>query len=368
AVNNLAAAHHGAEERLREQLAASEDEARVERDALLAVLAGLDVPVGLVDEHGRIMLVNPSARAALGRERHLAAGRSIFSVFDAGDFAPLLAQALAGRRVTARVDEFEVRLLRITGEGADPAVLLIGSAGDHDPGLPEDARLPEVGLSRDLRRRTSPHAAPEAWRGTPLTELIFTVVDCETTGLHVDAGDRLVSVGAVRVVDGQLRPEDTFDELTNPGRPIPASSTAFHGIVDDMVAEAPPPPAVAAAFAGFAADSVLVGHHLPFDLGFLVPAARAAGAQLGDQTLDTLLLSAVLFDDDGARHSLDALCERLGVSILGRHSALGDALGTAEALVRMIPLLATRGIHTLGQAQDACAGTAQARRTRSRAV
>ena len=96
AVNELATAHQGAESRLADRLAASEAETRLERDSLLAVLAGLEVPVGLVDEHGRIMLVNPSARTVLGPGRHIAAGRSIFSVFDAGDFAPLLAQALSG--------------------------------------------------------------------------------------------------------------------------------------------------------------------------------------------------------------------------------------------------------------------------------
>lgn len=358
AVNELATAHQGAESRLADRLAASEAETRLERDSLLAVLAGLEVPVGLVDEHGRIMLVNPSARTVLGPGRHIAAGRSIFSVFDAGDFAPLLAQALSGVSVTAQVDDVELRLVRITGEGTDPTVLLVGS----DPG-PVEPGLPAVGLSSDLRRLRPAPTGRSSWSRTPLDEVTFTVVDCETTGLHADAGDQLVSVGAVRVAGGRVRSEDTFDELVNPGRAIPPSSTEFHGIGDSMVVGAPPPAAVASALAGFAEDSVLVGHHLRFDLGFLLPAAaQGDAAVLGEQTLDTMLLSAVVFDDGDSSHSLDSLSQRLGVSIVGRHSALGDALGTAEVLVRMIPLLAARGIHTLGEAQEASAATALARR------
>jgi DNA polymerase-3 subunit epsilon len=51
------------------------------------------------------------------------------------------------------------------------------------------------------------------------------------------------------------------------------------------------------------------------------------------------------------------VCARFGVEVIGRHTALGDALATAEVLVRMIPLLRERGIHTLGDARRASAST-----------
>ncbi|MEI2718283.1 MAG: hypothetical protein V9E98_15060, partial [Candidatus Nanopelagicales bacterium] len=65
AINTLAERHAGAEARLQEQLAAAHDELRLERDGLMAVLSGLDVPVGVVDDRGRVLLVNPAARRAL---------------------------------------------------------------------------------------------------------------------------------------------------------------------------------------------------------------------------------------------------------------------------------------------------------------
>lgn len=356
AINTLAQRHAGAEARLQEELSAAHEELRLERDGLLAVLSGLDVPVGVVDDRGRVLLVNPAARQVLRGRTPVAAGRSIFGVFDAEDFVPLLTRALAGERPRAVVGETAIRLVRLTGPDEPAMVLVVGNPAD------EHAEGPVVGLSVDLARPSRPVPSREQWLQTPLADIVFTVVDCETTGLHVEAGDRLVAVGAVRVDGSVVRADDTFDALVNPGIRIPEVSTCFHGITDEMVADAGGAAEVVAQFADYAADSVLVAHHTGFDFGFLQPAAAAAGVRLEPLTLDTMLLSAALDPDPEARHGLDYVCERYGVQVFGRHTALGDALATAEVLVRMIPRLAERGIVTLGQARDAMAATELARR------
>jgi len=76
--------------------------------------------------------------------------------------------------------------------------------------------------------------------------------------------------------------------------------------------------------------------------------------------LDTLLLSAAVHPQQDS-HRLEAIAERLGVPVVGRHQALGDALVTAEVLVRLLPLLAAQGICTLGQARAAAQQTWYAR-------
>lgn len=359
AVNDLAAKHHSAEERLESALAAAHGELRRERDALVAVLAGLDVPVAVIDAQGRLLLVNPAARRVLagGRAQPPAAGRSIFSVLDADDFRPVLAEAIGGQRPAATVAGIPIRLVRISGEEEPAAILIVGDPSES----PTDSG-PRIGLSSDLARPSRSMPQRDVWLDTPLADIVFTVVDCETTGLHSAAGDRLVAVAAVRVDGAVVRAEDTFDELVNPRRAIPAGAIAIHGITQAMVADARSAPEVVADFADYAESSVLVGHHLGFDLGFLAPAAAKAGAELESFTLDTMLLSAVLFTEPGARHSLDAVSRRLGVNVVGRHTALGDALATAEVLVRMIPLLTKRGIVTLAQARQASQATAFARR------
>jgi DNA polymerase-3 subunit epsilon len=82
--------------------------------------------------------------------------------------------------------------------------------------------------------------------------------------------------------------------------------------------------------------------------------------RFGQPVLDALLLSAVVHASF-ENHNLDTIAGRLGVRVIGRHTALGDALVTGEVFLRLLPLLADRGIVTLGQALEASRETFHAR-------
>jgi DNA polymerase III subunit epsilon len=193
-----------------------------------------------------------------------------------------------------------------------------------------------------------------------LADLAYTVFDTETTGLQPSAGDEILQIGATRIVAGKLRREDCFEQLVNPQRDIPAAGIPIHGIEPEMVADAPTIAAVLPAFHAFAHDTVLVAHNAAFDMRFLQLKEASAGVVFDQPVLDTLLLSAVIHPQQDS-HGLEAIAERLGVTVLGRHTALGDAMVTAEIFLKLVPLLAERGIHTLGQARDAAQQTYYAR-------
>ena len=181
-----------------------------------------------------------------------------------------------------------------------------------------------------------------------LEDLTYVVFDTETTGLTPSA-DEIVQIAAVRVVNGRRVKREVFDTLVDPERRIPPSSTEVHGITDDMVKGAPRIRHAGKAFHDFARGAVLVAHNAPFDMEFLRRHERSMGVRFDHPVLDTVLLSAVVYGQL-EQHSLDALTARLGITIPeeARHTAIGDTVATADAFLKLLPMLKARGFETFG--------------------
>ncbi|MDP2821104.1 MAG: exonuclease domain-containing protein [Sulfuritalea sp.] len=193
-----------------------------------------------------------------------------------------------------------------------------------------------------------------------LAQLTYTVFDTETTGLQPSAGDEIIQIGAVRIVNRRLLRQESFEQLIDPRRTLPAQSVKIHGISAEMLSGQPPIERVLPIFRAFVADTILVAHNAAFDMRFLELKEAGTGIRFDRPVLDTFLLSAVLFPNQES-HRLEAIAERLGVSVLGRHTAVGDAIVTAEVFLKMLPLLADKGIRTLGEAREASEETYHAR-------
>lgn len=388
ALNALATKAEEAERAVDQRVAAARTELAAERDRLAAVLADLDLPVMVCTPGGMVLLLNDAARHACGQTNYLGVGRSVFSVLDRDDLAEPVQRALSGERNEATVrcghhNTIDFRVGPVTEGGRYSGFVLVGPTppvqddADVDPppdgagvaGVADDAEPvaalpPPRPVVYDFRLLDFDAGAPGA--DDDLRSMAFTVLDTETTGLDPRGGDAIVSIGAVRVDRARVREDDVFDRLVDPGRPIPAVATSVHGITDEMVAGRSTLSMVLADLSRFAEDTVLVGHDIGFDLAFLRPSEAAAGRALPGRVLDVLLLSAVLHPADGENHSLDTLARRYGVPVLGRHTALGDALVTAEILVRMIAQLHAEGIETFGEAVAAATSTSLAKESAKR--
>ncbi len=232
---------------------------------------------------------------------------------------------------------------RVTAEPAGPgraALRLALPLARPEPHRPSRAVLYDFDLlNADI---------PDDLAAASLKELSFVVFDTETTGLNPQV-DEVCQIAAVRVVNGNLIDAERFDMLVNPGRGIPAASTAVHHITDEMVANAPGVAEAMARFHTFADGCVLVAHNAPFDMAFLRRREREIGRRFDQPILDTVLCSAILFGQS-AEHTLDALCDRLSITIpeQDRHTAIGDAIGTGDAFRKMIPMLEAAELPNLG--------------------
>ena len=193
-----------------------------------------------------------------------------------------------------------------------------------------------------------------------LLETTYTVFDTETTGLDPSAGDEIIQIGAARIVNGKLLRSECFEQLIDPQRGMAPESVAIHGILPALLTGQPTILQVLPAFHAFAFETVLVAHNAAFDMRFLQLKEAASGLRFDQPVLDTLLLSAWLHPQQES-HRLEAIAERLGVVVRGRHSAMGDALVTAEVFLKLVALLQARGVHSLGQARAVAQQTYQAR-------
>ncbi len=170
-------------------------------------------------------------------------------------------------------------------------------------------------------------------------------LDTETTGLLTEDGHRIIEIGFIEMINRRVTDRQLHLYL-NPQREIDAAASEVHGITIDQLLEKPKFSDVADDFLEFVKGAELIIHNASFDMGFLEYELNLCGREpLRPQLsgiIDTLVMAKQLFP--GKRKSLDALCDRFGISNKHRvhHGALLDAGLLAEVFLSM-----TRGQDSL---------------------
>jgi DNA polymerase III subunit epsilon len=238
---------------------------------------------------------------------------------------------------------------------------LYGFVKGHEPVSPEEIATRFLSLASpngDARRLIEGLVEGDArflWEGEdlrtahagslPIDEAPYVVFDVETTGSSAGKGGAITEFGALKLVRGEV--VDQFSTLVNPGRPIDPFVVRLTGITDRMVADAPSISGVMPRFEEFVEGCVLVGHNVQFDCSF-VTAARD-GIKLPNEVIDTLRLARCLVPGLG-RYRLSSLVSHFGVRQAPNHRALADAAATTEVFRKLLKLLRSAGIESVGEA------------------
>ena len=170
-------------------------------------------------------------------------------------------------------------------------------------------------------------------------------LDTETTGLSPEAGDRVIEIGCVEMLNRRLSGKNLHFYL-NPERPNHEEAVKIHGLTDEFLADKPLFASVADELLEYLAGAEVIIHNASFDVGFLNEELRRLGRPKFDgfvgEITDSLQMAREMFP--GKANSLNALCKRLEVDNSGRdlHGALLDAGLLAEVYIRM-----TRGQDSL---------------------
>lgn len=174
----------------------------------------------------------------------------------------------------------------------------------------------------------------------PIEANRFVMIDTETTGFKVYAGDEMISI-ALLEYQGLSPTGREYSQFINPGRPIPAETTEIHGIRDKDVQDCPSIADILPDIAEFIGDGVLVGHHINFDQRFLNKYLKQqVGCQLRNLLLDTMLLFTTHIGRMG-HYTLEEVASYCHFTPRDRHTALGDALAAAAIFECLVPRLCT---------------------------
>jgi DNA polymerase-3 subunit epsilon len=161
---------------------------------------------------------------------------------------------------------------------------------------------------------------------------MYAIVDIETTGGHAESNG--ITEIAVFIHDGE-KVVNSFETLLKPDRFIPAYISAYTGITNEMVEDAPRFRDIAQQLFELLDGNIFIAHNVGFDYSFIKSHLKSSGIEYNSKKLCTVRLSRKIFP--GLRsYSLGNICAAVGITIENRHRASGDAIATVELFEKIL--------------------------------
>ncbi|MDD5389511.1 MAG: 3'-5' exonuclease [Gallionellaceae bacterium] len=199
-----------------------------------------------------------------------------------------------------------------------------------------------------------------AWQALPAPDLNdphtasrYVVVDVETSGLNL-VKDRLIAIGAVAVSAGSIHLIDSMEIILQQDRISTRDNILIHGIGGTAQAEGVPPVEALLTFLEYLGKSPLVAFHVAFDKTMIDRALKTfLGLKVNHPWVDLAYLAPALYPDLARSHrSLDQWMGHFGISNYARHSALADALSTAELMLSLRDRMSAKHIENFKMMRD----------------
>lgn len=177
----------------------------------------------------------------------------------------------------------------------------------------------------------------------------YAVLDLETTGSTYDNGDRIIQIGVAFVQNGQV--VDQFATDIFPNQEIPREITKLTGITNEQVKRAPKFEAVAEILWQKLSNTVIVAHNIGFDYKFLDKSFQAHGyPAMTHDRVDTVEMVRTLFPTADS-YKLGEFCLAHGIQLENAHTAIDDAVATAQILIMCQEKVATMPAELFAQLQ-----------------
>jgi DNA polymerase III subunit epsilon len=193
--------------------------------------------------------------------------------------------------------------------------------------------------------------APVDLDSSALGDLSYTALFMATTGPDPSGASAIFAIGAIHIVGGRIVHNEVFHELADPGAPVSAEAARSCGIDPSSLQGRPTIEQVLPAFSRFCQGTVLLASDAVVSMRLLRAKEVRTGTSFAQPIIDPVRLFA------GSRPptsgGLGSAAQRLGVAIKPDATALDLALVTAQVFLKLMPLLAERGISTLASAREA---------------